>query len=213
MHVFSTSFNNKRKDCGWNDAKCLFRCNFTCQAQKNTIYRGFNLISYTIFCKTSAKIATIVGDVTGLQQRHHPIKYTSSCREDQTCFSMKAKSFLHIATFYQSTPSPLVPLWGYEFMWTEEQKSICRTLKRRWRHSCLASDCQSYVDQRLVVKEIIFKSQMVYYSNLISDSGSDHKAFFRSIDCLLHRKPEKCLPSCSSAEVLANQVVIFFEKR
>ena len=23
------------------------------------------------------------GDVTNLQQRHHPIKYTSSCREDQ----------------------------------------------------------------------------------------------------------------------------------
>ena len=121
--------------------------------KKNTIYRGFNLISYTIFCKTSAKIAIVVGDVTGLQQRHHPIKYTSSCREDQTCFSMKAKSFLHIATFCQSTPSPLVPLWGYEFMWTEEQKSICRTLKRRWRHSCLASDYQFYVDQRLVVKE------------------------------------------------------------
>ena len=54
---------------------------------------------------------------------------------------------------------------------------------------------------------------MVYYSNLISDSGSDHKAFFGSMDCLLHRKPEKCLPSCSSAEVLANQFVIFFEKR
>ena len=32
--------------------------------------------------------------------------------------------------FYQSTPSPLVPLWGYEFMCTEEQKSICRTLTK-----------------------------------------------------------------------------------
>ena len=38
---------------------------FTCQAQKITIYRGFKLISYTIFCKMSAKIATIVGDVHG----------------------------------------------------------------------------------------------------------------------------------------------------
>ena len=28
-------------------------------------------------------MATIVGDVTGLQQRHHLIKYISSCREDQ----------------------------------------------------------------------------------------------------------------------------------
>ena len=47
---------------------------------KNTIYRGFDLISL-FFVKS--KMATIVGDVTGLQQRHHPIKYILSCREDQ----------------------------------------------------------------------------------------------------------------------------------
>ena len=27
------------------NAKCLFMCYFTCQAQKNSIYRGFNLIT------------------------------------------------------------------------------------------------------------------------------------------------------------------------
>ena len=36
---------------------------------------------YFFFVKS--KMATIVGDVTGLQQRHHPIKYILSCREDQ----------------------------------------------------------------------------------------------------------------------------------
>ena len=45
MHVFSTSFNSKSKACGRNDAKCLFICYFTCQAQKVTVNRGFNLIS------------------------------------------------------------------------------------------------------------------------------------------------------------------------
>ena len=34
MHVFSNSFNNKSKACGWSDAKWLFTCYFTCHAQK-----------------------------------------------------------------------------------------------------------------------------------------------------------------------------------
>ena len=38
MHVFSTSFNNKIKACGWNDAKCLFMAYFTCQAQKKKTF-------------------------------------------------------------------------------------------------------------------------------------------------------------------------------
>ena len=37
MHVFSTSFNDKSKACGLNEAKYLFMCYFTCQAQKITI--------------------------------------------------------------------------------------------------------------------------------------------------------------------------------
>ena len=96
---------------------------------------------------------------------------------------------------------------------TRELKSVCPKLKRHWRHSCLASDYQSYVDQRLVVKEIIFKSKLEYYSNLISGATSDNKALFRSIDRLLPRKPEKCLSSCCSAGVLANQFVTFFENK
>ena len=28
-------------------------------------------------------MAAIVGDTTGSQRRHHPIKYTFSCKEDQ----------------------------------------------------------------------------------------------------------------------------------
>ena len=37
--------------------------------------------------------------------------------------------------------------------------------------------------------------------------------FFRTIDCLLHGKPEKCLPSYSSATEIANNFVIFFENK
>ena len=67
IHVFSTSFKNKSKSCGYNPAKCLVMCYSSCKAKEITISRSFSLISY----KMAAKIATIVGDVTGLQQRHH----------------------------------------------------------------------------------------------------------------------------------------------
>ena len=45
MHVLSTFFNNKRKTCQWNDAKGLFKCYFTCEAQKIIVCSDFNLIS------------------------------------------------------------------------------------------------------------------------------------------------------------------------
>ena len=34
MHVFSTSFSNKSKACGWSDTKGLFMWYFTCEARK-----------------------------------------------------------------------------------------------------------------------------------------------------------------------------------
>ena len=43
MPVFSTSFNNKSKSCGWNHAKCLFLFYYLCEEQKITISRGFKL--------------------------------------------------------------------------------------------------------------------------------------------------------------------------
>ena len=34
IHVFSTSFNNKSKSYGYNHAKCLVMCYFSCKTQK-----------------------------------------------------------------------------------------------------------------------------------------------------------------------------------
>ena len=54
---------------------------------------------------------------------------------------------------------------------------------------------------------------MNYYSNLITDAGPNNNALFRSIDRLLHRKPEKRLPSCFSAIGLANNFINFFQDK
>ena len=75
MHVFSTSFNNKS-----NDAKYLFMCYFTCQAQKLPFFAV--LTWFLILGKIQ------VGDHCWWCHRPPaappPIKYTSSCWADQT---------------------------------------------------------------------------------------------------------------------------------
>ena len=45
IHVFSTSFKNKSKSCGYNPAKCLVMCYSSCKAKEITISRSFSLIT------------------------------------------------------------------------------------------------------------------------------------------------------------------------
>ena len=54
---------------------------------------------------------------------------------------------------------------------------------------------------------------MNYYSSLLDDAGSDSKALFRNINRLLHRKPDKLYPSCTSASGLANNFANFFTEK
>ena len=62
-------------------------------------------------------------------------------------------------------------------------------------------------------QELLGPSQVDYYSNLFDDAGSDNKSLFRTIDRLLHREPEKCLPSCSPTTEPTNNFVPFFENK
>ena len=88
-----------------------------------------------------------------------------------------------------------------------------RSLERRWRKSNLTVDRQLFVDQCNYVKKLIFEAKMNFYSNLITDAGSDCHALFRSIDRLLHKTPEKKLPFSSSSQDLANRFVQFFNDK
>ena len=88
-----------------------------------------------------------------------------------------------------------------------------RRLERRWRKSKLSVDRQLFIDQSNFVKKLIFEAKMNYYSNLISDAGSDCHAIFKSIDRLLHKTPEKKLPSSSSSQALADNFVHYFKDK
>ena len=105
---------------------------------------------------------------------------------------------------------PAAPWYSEEIATEKTQR---RKLERRWRHSGLLTDRQTYVTQCLLLKNLIFTTKMDYYSSLIDDAGSDSKALFRNINRLLHRKPDKLYPSCTSASDLANNFANFFTEK
>ena len=59
-------------------------------------------------------MATIVGDVTGLQQLHHPQNIPHIVEKIKTLETLQ-----HIKNsgggFHHPPPPPLVPRWGYEY--------------------------------------------------------------------------------------------------
>ena len=77
-------------------------CYFKCQEQKNYQFSQF-LPDLWFFLKFNMafKMATIVGDVTDLQQRHHPLNIPHFF-EKINGFPLKPKSFRNTAT-YQKT--------------------------------------------------------------------------------------------------------------
>ena len=66
------------------------------------------------------------------------------------------------------------------------------------------------VAQCKLMKSFVLNPKTKYYSNLISESSSNRKALFQTIDQLLHRKPETRLRYSPSPLHLANQFGDFF---
>ena len=81
---FQLFINNKSKSCA-KIVQSAYLCVIFHFKHKTTISLGFNLIY------KKSKMATIIGDVTGPSAAPLPIKYTSSCTEDQR-FSTEGKT-------------------------------------------------------------------------------------------------------------------------
>ena len=100
--------------------------------------------------------------------------------------------------------------------YTEEiaiEKCKRRQLERRWRKSGLEADKQQFADQCKQVRELIKSTKVNHYSSLIMENKSDHKVLFHSINCLLHRIPEKHYPICGSTNELCNKFADFFSEK
>ena len=128
IHVFSISFNNNSNSCPYIRAKCLFICYFSCKAQKVpflAVFTWFPVLG-KMMRKDGAKMANIIGGVTGLQHRLEI--YLTSIRRSKV-FDWRQNRFeilQHIKNSgkgFHPTPPPsphLIPGWGYEFACTSE---------------------------------------------------------------------------------------------
>ena len=92
------------------------------RTRKKFIFSPFLLDFYFLVkSKMGAKMTTMFGDVTGLQQRHHPWVYIILSRRSKA-FHWKQNRFeilQHIKNLMDSrgsiNPSPLEPRWEYDF--------------------------------------------------------------------------------------------------
>ena len=77
-------------------------------------------------------------------------------------------------------------------------------LERKWRNNGkLEVHRLEYQNQRFLVKDMIKKAKMNYYSSQINESAGDQKKLFKVIDNLLHKSKLPVLPSSDSDELLA----------
>ena len=116
MHVLFTFFNNKRKTCQWNDAKGLFKCYFTCEAQKIIIYRDFNLISNSWW---NPRWRSLLVTSQGLQQRYPPLKINLMLLSRRKAFHWRQNRFEILQIIRIKNPGEgfhppltLIPRWG-----------------------------------------------------------------------------------------------------
>ena len=114
IHVFSTSFNNKSKACGWNDASaylCVFYMFSTQEFPFIAVFTWFLILG---------KIQDRGQECDHCWWRHRPpaapspIKYTSSSWENwQNQFEIPQHIKNSWEGFHQLPPPPtLVPRWG-----------------------------------------------------------------------------------------------------
>ena len=87
-----------------------------------------------------------------------------------------------------------------------------------WRDAGFAPDLlltmislYNLIQQQNVVKSLTIKAKLNYFSDLIQDA--DNKTIFSHIDTLLHRKPERKLPTSSSTKCLTSKFIKFFRSK
>ena len=109
------------------------------------------------------------------------------------------------------TLRPSAPWYSKEIA---AEKRTRRQLERCWRKSGSEANKQQYVNQGSRVRELKKESaKMSYYASLINDNKFDFRVLFKSIDRLLHRKPEKHYPTCGSTKELCNKFADFFSDK
>jgi exonuclease III len=102
---------------------------------------------------------------------------------------------------------PLVPWMTKEIL---EEKRLCRQFERKWRKTKLTVHIQIFKAQRKVVRLLIRKSKVGYFTEKVRASKGNQKALFRLTNELLHPRDIGVLPHHQSTKELANRFSEYF---
>lgn len=108
------------------------------------------------------------------------------------------------------TLRPTAPWFNREI---QVQKVERRRLERKWRKTKLTVHRELYTQQCDVVHKLISAAKKSYYSDLISECGSDQRELFKNVEKLLQGKTENQYPPSDSIDTLANQFADYFDNK
>ena len=94
----------------------------------------------------------------------------------------------------------------------KQEKAKRRKLERRWRATRLTIDRQIYVEQCKHVRKCIYEAKREYYSGVIAENQSDPKRLFSTVNKLLHRREDVCLPTSDKSSLVSAFADYFTDK-
>ena len=86
-------------------------------------------------------------------------------------------------------------------------------MERRWRKTHLAVHQEEFKAAHKRVTELCTVAKMDYFREKIEACAGDQKALFNLSNCLLFKKKNNSLPTCSDAKKLANDFSKFFDTK
>ena len=87
-----------------------------------------------------------------------------------------------------------------------------RRMERRWRLSRLTVDREIFMNQRDIVKKMLYAAKSEFYANRIKDQAGNPKALFRTVGSLLQTKRLPVLPNEHLGQLLDEFSNYFIDK-
>ena len=87
-----------------------------------------------------------------------------------------------------------------------------RRMERRWKLSRLTVDREIFMNQRDIVKKMLYAAKSEFYANRIKDQAGNPKALFRTVGSLLQTKRLPALPNEHLGQLLDEFSTYFIDK-
>jgi len=171
-----------------------------CVPQKTITFRKYKTINHNVLCNelsTSDLVMSPSNDLNCLVS-----EYESSLRSLMDTHAPSCTSTLVMR--------PLVPWMTNDIL---EAKRLCRQFERKWRITKLTVHRQIFTAQRKVLRLLINKSKVGYFSEKVSASKGNQKALFRLTNELLHLRDTGVLPHHQSTKELAERFSKYFQQK